>query len=173
MLDADLEDAAAAMPTDSSASAAKPALADGRRDLRVADRDHLVYELCVGRSQVVEGDAVAGFPGGEPRQLARVERRQREPDRRHERPRVAGPAELLEDHRLVDQTEAGPARRLGDRDPGPAELGQLGPFRAIPLGGLGVTLGEITPYVAFNISCSSLRANCISVTSAVRAPARR
>ena len=34
-----------AMPTDSSASAAKPRSADGRRDLRVADRDHLVYEL--------------------------------------------------------------------------------------------------------------------------------
>ena len=56
---------------------------------------------------------------------------QRERDRREERTAVERPAELLEEHCLLDEGEPRTAVLLCDRDTRPAELGQLRP------GGLG------------------------------------
>ncbi len=91
-----------------------------------------------------DGDAVRGVEIGDERpdrerparragrdlgsQVGR-QRGQGERDRREVRPVVQRASELLEQHRLLDEREACAALLLGDRDAGPAELGEIGPGR--------------------------------------------
>ena len=63
------------------------------------------------------------------RSLLRRERGQRQPDRREVRTAVERAAELLEEHRLLEEGEAGAAVLLRDGHACPAELRQLRPRR--------------------------------------------
>ena len=77
------------------------------------------------------------------------------------------PPHLLEQDRLLEEAEAGAAVLLGDRDAGPAELGELLPGRL-----RDSRRGTRAP-ASRSSSCSGVNAKSISATSAGRARARR
>src|SRR5204862_687574 len=83
-----------------------------RARVTVLDHGDAIDDPEIGHERALERRRPARLAGRDFRLLARAESRQREADRREVRARVERPSELLEEHRLLDETEPGAALLL-------------------------------------------------------------